>query len=185
MIYFTLLLQGVKLITFPTIHLKKILIYFYLLGAGFYPDLLLSSFSQAYPLYLYIETLKQRLDAINQLRLDRATASMDETFCKVYSLLPVLFHYHHPMIPGYIEGNVPYGVCFFTPDNDQKLWLSQFGKYLPNAEKANGELPITGIYSMGSTSSVGQSQCSDIDIWVCHPSWLDNEEKRLLQKNVP
>lgn len=133
-------------------------------------------------MYLYIETLKQRLDTINQLRLDRATASMDETFCKVYSLLPVLFHYHHPMIPGYIEGNVPYGVCFFTPDNDQKLWLSQFGKYLPNAEKANGELPITGIYSMGSTSSVGQSQCSDIDIWVCHPSWLDNEEKRLLQK---
>lgn len=135
-------------------------------------------------MYLYIETLKQRLDAINQLRLDRATASMDETFCKVYSLLPVLFHYHHPMIPGYIEGNVPYGVCFFTPDNDQKLWLSQFGKYLPNAEKANGELPITGIYSMGSTSSVGQSQCSDIDIWVCHPSWLDNEEKRLLQKKM-
>ncbi|MFO6295696.1 hypothetical protein, partial [Pseudomonas aeruginosa] len=41
-------------------------------------------------MYLYIETLKQRLDAINQLRLERATASMSETFSKVYSLLPVL-----------------------------------------------------------------------------------------------
>ncbi|VDY32460.1 adenylate cyclase [Morganella morganii] len=28
---------------------------------------------------------------------------------------------------------------------------------------AGGELPITGIYSMGSTSSVGQSHSSDLD----------------------
>ena len=131
MIYFTLLRQGVKLITFPTIHLKKNLNISLSIASGCwgFPDVSFSHSSQAYPLYLYIETLKQRLDAINQLRLDRATASMSETFCKVYSLLPVLFHYHHPMIPGYIEGNVPHGVCFFTPDNAQQVWLSQFEKY--------------------------------------------------------
>lgn len=133
-------------------------------------------------MYLYIETLKQRLDAINQLRLERATASMSETFSKVYSLLPVLFHYHHPMMPGYIEGNVPHGVCFFSPDAEQLKWLQPFERFLSTNNQANGELPITGIYSMGSTSSVGQSHCSDIDVWVCHPSWLDNEEKRSLQK---
>ncbi len=133
-------------------------------------------------MYLYIETLKQRLDAINQLRLERATASMSETFSKVYNLLPVLFHYHHPMMPGYIEGNVPHGVCFFSPDAEQLKWLQPLERFLPTKNQANGELPITGIYSMGSTSSVGQSHCSDIDVWVCHPSWLDNEEKRFLQK---
>ncbi|EJD6042302.1 TPA: class I adenylate cyclase [Providencia rettgeri] len=133
-------------------------------------------------MYLYIETLKQRLDAINQLRLERATASMSETFSKVYNLLPVLFHYHHPMMPGFIEGNVPHGVCFFSPDTEQMKWLGQFERFLPIEKPTNGELPITGIYSMGSTSSVGQSHCSDIDVWVCHPSWLDHEEKRFLQK---
>lgn len=174
-------MQGVKLITFPTIHLKITLNLSLSVGCWEIPDLLSHSARRNH-LYLYIETLKQRLDAINQLRLERATSSMNEAFSKVYSLLPILFHYHHPMMPGFIEGNVPHGVCFFSPDAEQNKWLEQFERFLPLELPANGELPITGIYSMGSTSSIGQSQCSDIDVWVCHPSWLDNEEKRFLQK---
>ncbi len=38
-----------------------------------------------------------------------------------------------------------------------------------------GELPITGVYTMGSTSSVGQSCSSDLDIWVCHQSWRQEQ----------
>ena len=34
---------------------------------------------------------------------------------------------------------------------------------------------------MGSTSSVGQSCSSDLDIWVCHRP-LDSEERQLLQR---
>ncbi|MGK3605057.1 hypothetical protein ACSLNU_22690, partial [Klebsiella variicola] len=56
-------------------------------------------------MYLYIETLKQRLDAINQLRVDRALAAMGPAFQQVYSLLPTLLHYHHPLMPGYLDGN--------------------------------------------------------------------------------
>ena len=41
----------------------------------------------------YIETLKQRLDAINQLRSERATIGMSRAFKDVYSLLPVLLHH--------------------------------------------------------------------------------------------
>ncbi|MCT8342787.1 class I adenylate cyclase [Photorhabdus kleinii] len=135
-------------------------------------------------MYLYIETLKQRLDAINQLRLERASTAMSAEFKQVYSLLPVLLHYHHPMMPGYINGNVPYGVCFFVHDEAQKSYLNDLENKLDHfiEQPANGELPITGIYSMGSTSSIGQSGCSDLDIWVCHQSWLDNDERLLLQR---
>jgi adenylate cyclase class 1 len=63
-------------------------------------------------LYLYIETLKQRLDAINQLRVDRALAAMGPAFQQVYSLLPTLLHYHHPLMPGYLDGNVPRAFAF-------------------------------------------------------------------------
>ncbi len=52
---------------------------------------------------------KQRLDAINQLRVDRALAAMGPAFQQVYSLLPTLLHYHHPLMPGYLDGNVPRG----------------------------------------------------------------------------
>ncbi|RZV04381.1 UNVERIFIED_ORG: adenylate cyclase [Serratia quinivorans] len=135
-------------------------------------------------MYLYIETLKQRLDAINQLRIDRALAAMKPAFQRVYSLLPTLLHHHHPLMPGYLNGNVPHGVCLYTPDETQQEYLNdledKWGS--PFDKLANGELPITGVYSMGSTSSIGQSCSSDLDIWVCHQSWLDNEERNRLQQ---
>ncbi|QCR37554.1 class I adenylate cyclase [Nissabacter sp. SGAir0207] len=135
-------------------------------------------------MYLYIETLKQRLDAINQLRVDRALAASGPAFQQVYSLLPILLHYHHPLMPGYLDGNVPGGICLFTPDEKQSRYLAdleeKIGKPLDKAP--HGELPITGLYSMGSTSSIGQSESSDLDIWVCHQSWLDNEERQRLQQ---
>lgn len=135
-------------------------------------------------MYLYIETLKQRLDAINQLRVDRALAAMGPAFQQVYSLLPILLHYHHPLMPGYLEGKVPHGVCIFTPNETQNIYLSDLEDKWGSAldPMAKGELPITGVYSMGSTSSVGQSPYSDLDIWVCHQSWLDNEERQRLQQ---
>ncbi len=136
-------------------------------------------------MYFYSETLKKRLDAINQLRLERALSSMNEAFKHVYGLLPVLLNYHHPMLPGYIEGNVPFGVCFFVPDVQQIYWLKQFDLYFfceLASQQTNDELPITGIYSMGSTSSIGQNDISDLDIWVCHQSWLDEEERQFMQK---
>lgn len=135
-------------------------------------------------MYLYIETLKQRLDAINQLRVDRALAAMKPAFQRVYSLLPTLLHHHHPLMPGYLNGNVPHGVCLYTPDEIQQDYLNdledKWGS--PFDKLASGELPITGVYSMGSTSSIGQSCSSDLDIWVCHQSWLDNEERNRLQQ---
>lgn len=135
-------------------------------------------------MYLYIETLKQRLDAINQLRVDRALAAMGPAFQQVYGLLPTLLHYHHPLMPGYLEGNVPYGVSFYTSDENQLRYLQdiEHKSRQPVAVPPKGEMPITGLYSMGSTSSVGQNSTSDLDIWVCHQSWLDGEERLALQK---
>ncbi|MBW6187200.1 adenylate cyclase, partial [Pseudomonas aeruginosa] len=136
-------------------------------------------------MYLYIETLKQRLDAINQLRVDRALAAMGPAFQQVYSLLPTLLHYHHPLMPGYLDGNVPRGICLYTPDETQRHYLEELELHrgMQTQEPPKGELPITGVYSMGSTSSVGQSCSSDLDIWVWHPAWLDSEARPLLQRH--
>ncbi|MGL5695539.1 MAG: class I adenylate cyclase, partial [Plesiomonas shigelloides] len=136
-------------------------------------------------MYLYIETLKRRMDAINQLRVERALAAMGPAFHQVYSLLPVLLNYNHPMMPGYLDDGVPHGVCLFTPDEMQQQFIDDCSRAWgqPLSEPHQGELPITAIYSMGSTSSVGQSADSDLDIWVCHQSWLDRDERqRLLDK---
>ncbi len=133
-------------------------------------------------MYLYIETLKQRLDAINQLRIDRALSAMGPAFKQVYTLLPIFLHYHHPQIPGYLSGNVPHGISFFMPDENQTAWLETIVKDRWPESPGQGEMPITGVYTMGSTSSVGQNITSDLDIWVCHQSWLNNQERGFLQE---
>ncbi len=134
-------------------------------------------------MYLYIETLKQRLDAINQLRVDRALAAMGPAFQQVYSLLPTLLHYHHPLMPGYLDGNVPKGICLYTPDETQRHYLNELELYrgMSVQDPPKGELPITGVYTMGSTSSVGQS-CSSDRISGSVINRLDSEERQLLQR---
>lgn len=134
-------------------------------------------------MYLYIETLKQRLDAINQLRVDRALAAMKPESQRVYNLLPTLLHYHHSLLPGYLSGEVPCGICFYTPDETQQSYLNDLEQPCDYFEKLTADdLPITGIYSMGSTSSIGQNCTSDLDIWVCHHAWLGEEARHLLQQ---
>jgi adenylate cyclase class 1 len=126
-------------------------------------------------LYLYIETLKQRLDAINQLRVDRALAAMGPAFQQVYSLLPTLLHYHHPLMPGYLEGNVPKGICLYTPDETQRHYLDELELHrgMPPQDTAKGELPITGVYSMGIMAN---DSCCNVNVacWKAglpHSGW--------------
>ncbi|MFP1592584.1 hypothetical protein ACLB1M_30140 [Escherichia coli] len=46
-------------------------------------------------------------------------------FQQVYSLLPTLLHYHHPLMPGYLDGNVAKGICLYTPDETQRRYLNE------------------------------------------------------------
>lgn len=133
---------------------------------------------------LHIETLKRRLDAINQLRIDRALAATKPAFRQIFDLLPALLHYHHPLLPGYLNKSVPHGVSFYAPSDTQLASLNVLvgaTECLVETVAADAR-PILGIYSMGSTSSIGQSRTSDLDIWVCHQSWLDQAECDSLQQ---
>ncbi|QBH95118.1 class I adenylate cyclase [Limnobaculum zhutongyuii] len=134
-------------------------------------------------MHLNMTLLKQRLDTLNQLRIDRTMANMGSAFQQVYMLLPVFLHYHHPKMPGYQDGIVPNGICAYVPNEAQTQYLTNFCQStdIPLNQHATQALPITGVYSMGSTSSVGQSQFSDLDIWICHQSWLNGNERTILQ----
>ncbi len=87
------------------------------------------------------------------------------------------------MLPGYLDGNVPYGICSYVPDETQRSWINNISRKMSMSFSISNheEQPITGVYSMGSTSSIGQNIHSDLDIWVCYQSWLDTEERTQLQ----
>ncbi|SUH18813.1 Adenylate cyclase [Salmonella enterica subsp. enterica] len=118
-----------------------------------------------YVLYLYIETLKQRLDAINQLRVDRALAAMGPAFQQVYSLLPTLLHYHHPLMPGYLDGNVPSGICFYTPDETQRHYLNELELYrgMTPQDPPKGELRLPAFTPWAAPPRSGRA---------ARPTWI-------------
>lgn len=146
-------------------------------------------------MHIYFKRLKQRIDAINQLRIERALEGMQHSFRLVYQLIPLFIHYNHPTMPGYLQHGVPSGVAGFAPNQaDIDRLLDNVDSLLSDPEfsyqtlcdassatyarsaKTSLQAPIIGIYSMGSTSFLGQNSFSDLDIWICHQSWLSEHE---------
>ncbi|ODZ54944.1 class I adenylate cyclase [Vibrio parahaemolyticus] len=128
----------------------------------------------------YTYTIIQRLDSLNQQRIDRALALMDSQSQQVFHLIPALLNYNHPVIPGYYDADVPYGVHGLELNPIQQQFIDDIqlaiGQPLKTAEKP----AILGLYTMGSTSSIGQSTSSDLDIWVCISPEMDCDERELL-----
>lgn len=128
----------------------------------------------------YTQTLIQRLDNLNQQRIDRALALMDLASQRVFHLIPTLFHFNHPVIPGYFDQQVPFGIHNFELNDIQSQFIEDtqltISQELNTAEKP----AILGLYTMGSTSSIGQSTSSDLDIWVCVSPQMSSDDKENL-----
>lgn len=122
----------------------------------------------------------ERYVTFNAERIKAATEVMDKRTRGIFELVPLFLHYNDPRIPGYRNGNVPFGIDNFSPSEYQKNWLLKLG--------VNPDLPsqgmhtISSLYCMGSTASIGQGQASDLDLWVCVSSNLSKEEISLLKE---
>ncbi|MEZ8733253.1 class I adenylate cyclase [Vibrio splendidus] len=125
----------------------------------------------------YTQTLIQRLDNLNQQRIDRALALMNVQGQRVFNLIPALLHFNHPMMPGYYDQQVPFGIRSFTPNEFQKQFVSDTELTLGGKLTEAAEPAILGLYTMGSTSSIGQSTSSDLDIWVCVSPDMDGASR--------
>ncbi|MCL9783546.1 class I adenylate cyclase [Vibrio sp. S4M6] len=124
----------------------------------------------------YTDTLIQRLDRLNQQRIDRALALMSLPSQRVFHLIPALFHYHLPSIPGHFDERAPSGVFDFTPTEQQLNLLVELGLEISiDTDLVTEQADILALYTMGSTSSIGQSTSSDLDVWVCVSSDMDTD----------
>lgn len=131
-------------------------------------------------MFKQFELLAARYDAFNQQKMVRALETMSKSGRRLLSYLPVLFHYHHPHLPGFVAGEVPSGIALFQPDAlQQKYFCLQTGQTnLPDVSSC----AISAIYTMGSTASIGQNAYSDLDIWICHNPELPVEQLSLLEQ---
>lgn len=136
----------------------------------------------------YTRTLIDKLNALHEQRIERALSLMDMPSQRVFQLLPVLLHYHHPELPGYSASTTPQGVSQFECSPEQLrllngLFESQSGSVTESLTQEIDSLEsreILGLYAMGSTGSVGQSTSSDLDVWVCIRSEMPLEKRMAL-----
>ena len=135
------------------------------------------------PLHANFHRLVERCEQFNQQKQDRALAVMSRYGQQVFQLLPVLLHYHHPLLPGYVPGDVPAGVCHFLPNPRQQQFIDELCQAANGHQGLeHGRNEIFGIYCMGSTSSIGQSRHSDLDVWVCYSHLMEPERVARLQQ---
>lgn len=131
-------------------------------------------------MFKQFELLVARYDALNQRKMSRALEAMNKAGRRMLSYLPVMLHYHYPLLPGYVSGEVPCGIANFSPDPAQRKYL--FLQCGHTSEPPVHETTISAVYAMGSTSSIGQSEASDLDIWICHKPDLSAERLILLEE---
>ncbi len=133
-------------------------------------------------LFSEFESFIARYDAITQIRTERALDAMSQQGRQVFELLPVLLHFNHPLLPGYVSGDVPHGVATLTLSPSQQQFIDDLCLVTNSYSGIHSQQEsILGIYSMGSTSSIGQCERSDLDIWVCHDHGLSPEQVQLLE----
>ncbi|MGO4999956.1 class I adenylate cyclase [Oceanisphaera sp. W20_SRM_FM3] len=124
-----------------------------------------------------------RCDQFNEQKQAHALEVMSRYGQQVFQLLPVLLHYHHPLLPGFVPGDVPAGVCQFLPNERQQEFIDDLCQAANGHQGlASGQNEIFGLYCMGSTSSIGQSLDSDLDVWVCYSHALAPERVAWLQQ---
>lgn len=125
--------------------------------------------------------LRARFMRVNHGRQLRAMQALSNRQQRVLTLLPLLFHVNHPLLPGYVSAQTPAGLSGFEPSAAllaEAQRLTRSFAYKP--ARGPAPTPIHGLFLMGSLGTVAQAEQSDMDLWVCHDSELSAVARREL-----
>lgn len=126
----------------------------------------------------------QRFRDISTARLARVRGMLSEPHCQFLDLLPLLVHINNPTLPGYVSQQTPCGIAGYVPEAaavDLARRLSRSFNYVRQASTGGS---IEAVYIMGSPGTIGHSEGSDLDIWICYPEALDKDALALLQQKA-
>lgn len=131
-----------------------------------------------------LKTIKQRFLQVNHARLDRTKSALGARQQIFLEVLPMIFHVNHPMLPGYISHQTPCGLADYKPGKHDILKAQRLARSFNYQRQATAQPRIQGLFLMGSSGTVAQSNSSDLDIWVCHPAELSDNERQLLRQKT-
>lgn len=131
-----------------------------------------------------LNTIKERFLQVNNARLERAYGTLSDRQRIFLDILPLLFHVNHPMLPGYISHNTPFGISFFSPEKAHIQTAQRLARSFEYRFQPPVDQQIHALYLMGSCGTVAQSDRSDFDIWVCHDQHINQRGLIELQQKA-
>jgi len=121
-------------------------------------------------------SIDERFAAINRERLRRINQRLSTRQHEFLTLLPLLFHTNHALLPGYVTQTTPAGIRGYAPGSETLAAAHRLTKsFRYNSREQRRRLDVLGLYLMGSTGTIAHSAKSDFDLWLCHPSGLSDE----------
>ncbi|MEO5342870.1 MAG: class I adenylate cyclase [Gammaproteobacteria bacterium SHHR-1] len=121
---------------------------------------------------------------LHRQRLERIYEDLHSTKSDVLSVLPLLLHLNHPMLPGYVSGSTPAGIPDFQVTPDLARIAKGMFRGFNDTHRAQPRYVIHGLYVMGSVGSMAYSRRSDLDFWVCHDPNLNETELEQLRSKL-
>jgi len=85
---------------------------------------------------------------------------------KVINSIPFFLSVNNQKIPGYVEGEVPFGIVGYQPDEDTKKFV-QVKFRAQNLHFIESAHFVQMLAVMGSVGTIAYTKRSDFDYWVC------------------
>ncbi len=130
----------------------------------------------------HLHNVRSAFLKLNQARLELARDGLTESQVTFLNVLPMLFHYNHPMLPGYISRNTPSGLYAYHESEEGFRQLRSLARSFQPNRKINQSEDILALYAMGSFGTIAHNKKSDIDFWLCHRPGLTKEALFYLEK---
>ena len=131
-----------------------------------------------------IQQAQKRYAKLSTLRLNRLRSLLLPAQRYFLDLLPALFHYNHPVLPGYGSSHTPYGIDRYQLNAGLKKRMERSFSGLKLSTRQNRQSEIMGLYLIGSSGSLAQSQNSDLDCWICFKQPLDRKAENALNRKA-
>ena len=127
---------------------------------------------------------ENRFLVLNRERLRRVQASLTPRQRDFLEVLALLFHINHPSLPGYVSRDVPAGINDYSPTEPVLRAAKRIVRSFDYDRRSAVRFPIRALYMMGSPGTIAYTRHSDLDLWLCHDSNLDQAASELLAEKA-
>lgn len=131
-----------------------------------------------------LQAVKHRFKMLHQIRVHRMQEFLQPRQRLFLDLLPLIFHQNIPLLPGFISLETPSGIPEYSPGSRTIKAANKISKNFTYSGRISRKGSIEGLFLIGSAGSIAFSKASDMDIWLCHQSYLLPTQINELQKKA-